>query len=58
MIQRKNQNGRSSPMKKQNIIIPYYKDQDQTALEFDSIFESGNLALAIKVSDTEYDLLL
>ena len=26
--------------------------------EFDSVFESGNLAIAIKVNDNEYNLLL
>ncbi|KAJ3163169.1 Cytosolic carboxypeptidase 1 [Geranomyces michiganensis] len=28
------------------------------SLEFDSRFESGNLQMAVKISDTEYDLLL
>ena len=46
----------------QRMIIPYYKqiqpDEQQTTLEFDSVFESGNLALAIKVSNTEYNCLL
>eukprot|EP00347_Sterkiella_histriomuscorum_P008119 403346302 len=30
----------------------------QYTLNFDSVFESGNLALAIQVSETEYDLIL
>ena len=46
----------------QRMIIPYYKqiqpDEQHTTLEFDSVFESGNLALAIKVSNTEYNCLL
>lgn len=27
-------------------------------LHFDSVFESGNLAIAMRVQDTEYDLIL
>jgi len=38
--------------------MPFYKDKVEDSLEFDSIFESGNLALAIKVSENEYDLIL
>ncbi|OMJ87122.1 hypothetical protein SteCoe_11195 [Stentor coeruleus] len=40
-------------------IKPYYQpgDNDQT-LVFESRFESGNLALASKVSDSEYNLLM
>lgn len=34
--------------------MPYYKEN---SLQFDSVFESGNLALAIKKSETEYDCL-
>ncbi len=44
------------------MILPFYKQLDDTTVhntvEFDSVFESGNLALAIKVSDNEYNLLL
>ena len=45
------------------MINPYYKplkteDEISKTLEFDSVFESGNLAVAIKVSDTEYNCLL
>ena len=44
------------------MIMPFYKQLDDTTvnntLEFDSVFESGNLALAIKVTDNEYNLLL
>ena len=42
------------------MIIPFYKsvDQSEESLQFDSVFESGNLAIAIKVSETEYNLLL
>lgn len=44
------------------MIFPYYKHLDEQikhdTLLFDSIFESGNLALAIKVSEKEYDCLL
>ena len=43
------------------MIQPYYrpvaKDSSES-LEFDSVFESGNLAIAIKVSDAEYNCLL
>jgi hypothetical protein len=44
------------------MIVPYYKnladEESENTLEFDSVFESGNLALALKVSDQEYNLLL
>jgi len=41
-------------------VKPYYipRDIDDETLIFESRFESGNLELAIKVSDTEYNLLL
>ena len=40
------------------MITPFYRVDDDNSLHFDSVFESGNLALAMKVSDTEYNLLL
>ena len=44
------------------MIFPYYKQlEDETkhnTIKFDSVFESGNLAIAIKVNDTEYNCLL
>ena len=45
------------------MINPYYKplkteEEISRTLEFDSVFESGNLAIALKVSDTEYNCLL
>lgn len=44
------------------MIIPYYRavapEEKHTTLEFDSVFESGNLAIALKVSKTEYNCLL
>jgi hypothetical protein len=44
------------------MIFPFYKQLDSESLhntlKFDSVFESGNLAIAIKVSDTEYNCLL
>ena len=44
------------------MIFPFYKQLDEetkhNTIKFDSVFESGNLALAIKVSDTEYNCLL
>lgn len=44
------------------MIIPYYKqvlpEEKLNSLEFDSVFESGNLAIAIKVSEKEYNCLL
>ena len=43
-------------------INPYYKTLNEetvhTSLEFDSVFETGNLAIAIKKSDKEYNCLL
>lgn len=40
------------------MIIPYYKSPDDSTLQFDSVFESGNLAVALQVSDTEYNCIL
>ena len=44
------------------MIIPYYRanspEEKHTTLEFDSVFESGNLAIAVKVSNSEYNCLL
>ena len=45
------------------MIQPYYKplkteEEIQNTVEFDSVFESGNLALALKVTPQEYNLLL
>ena len=41
------------------MVQPFYRDSgDNLNLNFDSIFESGNLALAVKVTETEYDLIL
>jgi len=41
-------------------ITPYYKPQSfqDNTLIFESRFESGNLFSALKLSDTEYNLLL
>jgi len=44
-----------------NMIIPFYRpkdDKEPASLYFDSCFESGNLAIALQVSDTEYNLIL
>ena len=40
------------------MIVPFYKPAVEETLAFDSVFESGNLALAIKESETEYNLVL
>ena len=44
------------------MIIPFYRanspEEKHTTLEFDSVFESGNLAIAVKVSNSEYNCLL
>ena len=54
-------NDKSNPTFKR-MIFPFYRQLDEetmhNTLEFDSVFESGNLALAIKVEDNEYNLLL
>jgi hypothetical protein len=41
-------------------LLPYYipSREDDRTLVFESRFESGNLGLAIKLSDTDYMLLL
>lgn len=41
-------------------IQQYYKptSEDDKTLIFESRFESGNLLAAMKISDTEYDLIL
>ena len=42
------------------MVLPYYTptDSNDRTLVFESRFESGNLAMAIKVSDAEYNLVL
>jgi hypothetical protein len=43
------------------MICPFYKppdSEDDKSLSFDSVFESGNLAIALKESDSEYNLIL
>ena len=59
------QNGekKEKKMPRSNMIQPYYKplktdEEIQNTVEFDSVFESGNLALALKVTPQEYNLLL
>jgi hypothetical protein len=44
----------------ENKLEPYYqlKDEEDKTLIFESRFESGNLSMATKVSDNEYNLLL
>jgi hypothetical protein len=42
------------------IVLPYYTPgnyQDKTIV-FESRFESGNLAMAFKISENEYNLIL
>lgn len=34
------------------------QDGGQPSLQFDSVFESGNLAVALRSSECEYDLIL
>ena len=46
--------GQVNEQPQNRIIMPYYKEN---SLQFDSVFESGNLALAIKKSENEYDCL-
>ena len=45
------------------MIHPYYRpihdpEERSNSLDFDSVFESGNLAIALKVSNNEYNLIL
>lgn len=40
------------------IIQPYYAEPQQNILAFDSVFESGNLAVAQQSSATSYNLVL
>jgi len=42
------------------IVLPYYTPNDEydRTLVFESRFESGNLAMAFKLSDAEYNLVL
>lgn len=42
------------------IVLPYYTpvDQNDKTLVFESRFESGNLAMAFKTTDNEYNLVL
>ena len=46
--------GQVNEQPQNRIIMPLYKEN---SLQFDSVFESGNLALAIKKSENEYDCL-
>ena len=41
-----------------NMITPFYRPDEPDSLHFDSVFESGNLAVAMKVNDNEYNLIL
>jgi hypothetical protein len=41
-----------------SIIFPYYAEHQENTLAFDSVFESGNLAVAQKSSETSYNLVL
>ena len=41
-----------------NLISPFYRPEEPDTLQFDSVFESGNLAVAMKVNDNEYNLIL
>ena len=45
---------------KQSIVLPYYTpvDENDRTLVFESRFESGNLAMAYKLSDQEYNCIL
>ncbi|EAS03740.2 zinc carboxypeptidase family protein (macronuclear) [Tetrahymena thermophila SB210] len=54
----KNQDNASNPQIHE--LEPYYKKKNQAdrTLIFESRFESGNLSIAAKISDEEYDLLL
>ena len=45
-------------LQKRNWIFPFYKQEEEDSLKFDSVFESGNLAIAIKVSKKEYNCIL
>lgn len=44
------------------MILPFYKsltrEEKQQILQFDSVFESGNLAIAIQMSPREYNCIL
>jgi hypothetical protein len=43
-----------------SIVLPYYtpNDENDKTLVFESRFESGNLAMAFKINDNEYNLVL
>lgn len=43
-----------------SIVLPYYtpNDENDKTLVFESRFESGNLAMAFKLNDNEYNLVL
>ncbi|CAG9333093.1 unnamed protein product [Blepharisma stoltei] len=50
---------RPDPVKFDNEIQPFYKPNlDDSTLVFESRFESGNLAMAMKMSNNEYNLIL
>ena len=60
MYLQKNEEEVFKPNKILENYIPYYKltDKSDKTLLFESKFESGNLAVAIKVSDNEYNLYM
>lgn len=45
---------------KKPFVVPYYtpKNAKDNTLVFESRFESGNLNMAVKVTDNEYNLIL
>lgn len=49
-----------NPTSSQTTVTPYYTptDKNDKTLVFESRFECGNLALAFKLSDLEYNLVL
>lgn len=48
--------GEASPTFKEIAKTPV--GPQQPSLQFDSVFESGNLAVALRISENEYDLVL
>jgi hypothetical protein len=49
-----------NPTNSSAIVLPYYTpfDENDKTLVFESRFECGNLAIALKLSDSEYNLVL
>jgi len=59
-LRKKDQEWKWPFLEQKQVVAPYYtpKNTSDTTLIFESRFESGNLLLAVKITNNEYKLLL